>query len=230
MKNQEKNQGFIIKKNPETKKKYVDKNRSIINKQVSKWKKENLEKVSEYSKKSYRKNIEHKKEYINKNRQEINKRNTRWRKNNKEKIQKLGKKYREEHKEYIKNYNLQNKEKINEQKRIKRNKRLINDPLYKLTRNIRCRIYMFFKKRNITKRNKTFEIVGCTPQELRNHIENQFTEGMNWNNYGVYGWHVDHRIPLDAGKNEEEIYKLCHHKNLQPLWANENLKKSNKIL
>lgn len=216
--------------NKENRKEYIDKNRKLIYERQKKWKKENNQKVLEYSRKSYRKNIDHKKEYISKNREEINKRNTKWRKNNIEKVKKLGQKYRETHADYIKKYNNQNKEKINCQRRIIRNKRLMNDPLYKLTKNIRCRILVFLRQRGVTKRNKTFEIVGCTPQELRNHIESQFIEEMTWNNYGLYGWHIDHKIPLDNGKTEDEIYKLCHYSNLQPMWANENLKKSNKII
>jgi hypothetical protein len=53
---------------------------------------------------------------------------------------------------------------------------------------------------------------------------------MNWENYGQFGWHVDHIIPLSSAKTEEEIYKLSHYTNLQPLWAQDNLKKGNKIL
>jgi len=71
-------------------------------------------------------------------------------------------------------------------------------------------------------------MLGCTPQELILHIEKQFKPGMNWNNWSVHGWHLDHIVPLDSGKNQEEVEKLCHYTNLQPLWAEENLKKSNK--
>ena len=79
------------------------------------------------------------------------------------------------------------------------------------------------------KNNKTFEMIGCTPEELKTYLENLFSEGMTWENYGYYGWHVDHKIPLDSGKTEDEIIKLCHYTNLQPMWWNENLKKSFKI-
>ena len=59
------------------------------------------------------------------------------------------------------------------------------------------------------------------------HIEKQFTKGMSWSNQGK--WHIDHIIPLASAKNEDELMKLCHYRNLQPLWAEDNLKKSAKI-
>jgi len=86
----------------------------------------------------------------------------------------------------------------------------------------------FLKKEKIKKSNKTFELIGCTPQSLKEHLEKQFVEGMTWNNRNE--WHIDHIIPLSSAKSKEEIYKLCHYTNLQPLWAEDNLKKSNKIL
>jgi len=82
----------------------------------------------------------------------------------------------------------------------------------------------------IYKNNTTFEIVGGTPEIIKEHIEKQFRDGMTWDNYGFRGWHIDHIIPLSSANTEEEVYKLCHYTNLQPLWANENYKKSNKII
>ena len=72
--------------------------------------------------------------------------------------------------------------------------------------------------------------MGCSPQFLKEYLENQFTEGMSWDNHSQYGWHIDHIIPLSSANTEEEIYNLCHYTNLQPLWAEENLRKSDKIL
>jgi hypothetical protein len=92
----------------------------------------------------------------------------------------------------------------------------------------RLRLYNYIKTHNITKKNKTFEIVGCSPQELKEHLEKQFKEGMNWENRNL--WHIDHIIPLASANTEEELYKLCHFTNLQPLWAEENIKKSDKLL
>lgn len=110
-----------------------------------------------------------------------------------------------------------------------KNRRQI-DPLFKLKLTIRSRIRTFLNIKNIIKKNKTFDIVGCPPIFLKEHLEKQFTDGMSWENHGLYGWHIDHIIPLSSAKTEEEIYKLCHYTNLQPLWAEDNLKKNGKIL
>jgi hypothetical protein len=81
---------------------------------------------------------------------------------------------------------------------------------------------------NIKKTNKTFDIVGCTPQFLKEYLEKQFVDGMHWGNYGE--WHIDHIIPLSSMKHKDEIHILCHYTNLQPLWAKDNLIKSNKLI
>ena len=93
---------------------------------------------------------------------------------------------------------------------------------------MRSRIWKYLTILNITKKNKTFEIVGCTPEFLKEHLEKQFVDGMTWENRNE--WHIDHITPLSSAKTEEELYKLCHYTNLQPLWAEENLKKGNKII
>jgi hypothetical protein len=87
---------------------------------------------------------------------------------------------------------------------------------------------MFLKRHNISKKNKTMDMVGCDSHFLKEYLEQKFQQGMSWDNYGV--WHIDHIIPLSSAKSEEEIYKLCHYTNLQPLWGIDNIKKSNKIL
>lgn len=138
-----------------------------------------------------------------------------WRKNNLE--------YR---KIYIKNYRTENKLNINAysnqyEKDIKK-----KDPIYKLKILLRKRIYHFLKNRKIIKSNKTFEIIGISPTGLKKYMEEKFSNGMNWNNQGK--WQIDHIIPLSSAKNEEEIYKLCHYTNLQPLWAEDNIKKGSK--
>jgi hypothetical protein len=95
----------------------------------------------------------------------------------------------------------------------------------KMTESVRLRIKKYLLIKNITKKNTTFAIIGCTPNELKIHLESQFTTGMSWDNYGLYGWHIDHKVPLSSAKSEEELLNLCHFSNLQPLWAKDNLKK-----
>ncbi|MFC1454124.1 hypothetical protein ACFLQL_02990, partial [Verrucomicrobiota bacterium] len=76
-------------------------------------------------------------------------------------------------------------------------------------------------------------LVGYTIAELKQHLEAKFKSGMTWNNYGVYGWHIDHIIPKDFFKftSEKDVeFQYCWSlNNLQPLWAKDNLKKQNKI-
>lgn len=106
---------------------------------------------------------------------------------------------------------------------------------YRLALQMRKRVSEFMKIKKITKKNKTFQYVGCTPDKLRTHLEKQFynnprtNEPMTWMNWTIDGWHIDHIIPLDSAKNEKDAKKLCHYTNLQPMWATENRKKSNKV-
>lgn len=133
----------------------------------------------------------------------------------------------EKEKKYRKNYNLINLEKIKENRRIKNKIKYDNDFVYRIKQNIRTRINLFLKSNNIKKQNKTFDIVGCSPEYLKEYLEKQFINGMTWENRN--DWHIDHIIPLSSAKTEEDVIKLCHYTNLQPLWAKDNLIKSNKI-
>ena len=110
------------------------------------------------------------------------------------------------------------------------NEQMKSDPIFKIGKNIRNRLNEFFKIQRLTKRNKTFIMVGCTPKFLKQHLEKQFKPGMTWKNHSLHGWHVDHRIPLSSAKTIEEAEKLAHYTNLQPMWATDNIKKSNKII
>ena len=120
-------------------------------------------------------------------------------------------------------------EQIDRRRKYRKYKRK-TDEKYKLADAIRSRIKFYIRINNITKKNKTFDIVGCTPQFLKEHMEKQFKNEMTWENYGFYGWHIDHIIPLSSAKSDKELYRLCHYTNLQPLWAKENLSKGSKIL
>ncbi len=56
------------------------------------------------------------------------------------------------------------------------------------------------------------------------------TGGMTWKNKEFYGWHIDHIVPLSSAKTEEDVYKLCHYTNLQPLWSKDNMSKGSKLI
>lgn len=98
----------------------------------------------------------------------------------------------------------------------------------KLIKNLRARINMALKGRS--KSQKTKNLLGCNIEYLKKHLESQFKDGMTWDNYGVKGWHVDHINPCSLfNLADPQQQKECfHYTNLQPLWAEENLKKSNK--
>jgi hypothetical protein len=191
------------------------------------------EKTILHRKKYYEDNIEKIKEWRELNREKLNKLRKEYRESNKNIISEQKKIYYKKNKEHIlsyhKEYRKKNRDKFNlygKNHRIKNNP----NPVFKVWNNTRKRIREYLKLNNITKSNKTFDIVGCSPEFLKEHLEQQFIEGMSWDNHGLYGWHIDHIIPLSSAKTEEEIYKLCHYTNLQPLWAEDNLRKSNKIL
>lgn len=141
-------------------------------------------------------------------------------------------KHKEYRKLYLKEYRKKNIEKIREVKRTYERTRKANDPLYKLISNFRTAIYQVLKENNIGKNGHYFEILGYTPEELINHIEKQFKDGMTWDNYGDF--HIDHKIPISSFNIKEigdsEFMKCWSLSNLQPMWGEENIRKSNKIL
>ena len=127
----------------------------------------------------------------------------------------------------LKIWRNKNKEKLLEQTRKKRKEKYDTDINFKLKHLLRARINKII---NFNRNKSSQEIIGCDIEYFKTYISSQFKEGMNWENYGYYGWHIDHIIPLSSAINDDEIYKLCHYTNLQPLWAEDNIKKSNKIL
>lgn len=128
-------------------------------------------------------------------------------------------------------YQKNNLNSVRKSRNVRHKKKYNSDPLYKLKINARNRIKHFIKSSNFNiKTNNTFNIVGCTPEELKIYIENQFSDGMSWDNHNHIGWHIDHIIPLSSAKTEEDVYRLCHYTNLQPLWCEENYKKGKTIL
>jgi len=135
-------------------------------------------------------------------------------------------------KEYLKEYREKNIDKIREVKRTYEKTRKHTDPIYKLINNFRTAVYQVLKESNVQKNGHYFEILKYTPDELITHLEEKFTGEMSWDNYGI--WHVDHIRPISSFNIQEigdESFMECWSlKNLQPLWGDENIRKSNKTV
>lgn len=109
----------------------------------------------------------------------------------------------------------------------RKNKKKTNSE-FKLTETLRCRLWYALKSKKWSKTYTFNQYIGCSQEELKYHLQKQFKEGMTLETHGK--WHIDHIIPLSSAKSEEEMYKLCHYTNLQPLWAKDNQKKGGKYL
>ena len=115
-----------------------------------------------------------------------------------------------------------------------------NDPSFKIRINLSSRLGRWLKSLDVKKKAKTMELVGCSKGFCKRHLEKQFYphpitgEKMTWNNNSNKGWHIDHIISFESFKKEDlndiELQKkIMHYTNLQPLWAEENLKKGGKV-
>ena len=128
------------------------------------------------------------------------------------------------------------KEEKIERYRVWQNNRKKIDPNFKLDRNIRNLIQNSFKYVNSKKSSRTVDILGCSVKEFKDYIESKFEYWMNWENHGKYngnfdsGWDLDHIIPTSSAKTTEDIIKLNHYTNFQPLCSKMNrFNKRNKI-
>jgi hypothetical protein len=130
-----------------------------------------------------------------------------------------------------KKYREKNRDVIKENKKIEKQKRLSKNPLVKLRYRISNNISVSLRRKNIKKTSKTQDILGCSFEDFKKHIESLWESWMNWDNYGnpkdgIYelnkNWDLDHLIPSSKAKTEEEIIMLNHYKNFQPLCSFHN--------
>ncbi|UCC19348.1 MAG: hypothetical protein JSV62_14785, partial [Promethearchaeota archaeon] len=166
---------------------------------------------------------------------------------NKEKIRKKQKEWRIKNLDHVRkvafNYSQKNRKKILKyskewhqrpevkQKRNERHKeRRKTEPFFRMKLSLRGRLNSFVYRGKAKKLVSNNKLIGCDWNFFKIYIEKQFRPGMTWKNYGK--WHIDHIKPMtsfDLLKLEDQ-YKCCNYKNLQPLWAWENRRKSNKLI
>lgn len=176
---------------------------------VKEWRLKNLDHVREKALEHYHQNKERHKET-----------NVLWKERNPEYMSDYNRKYRKD-----------NRKKLNESNNIYFKNRRKIDFNFRFALQMRGRIRQALKAQRSYKTNTTFKLIGCNLAELKNYLESLFTEGMAWNNYGYYGWHVDHLIPCASfDLTDPEQQRICfHYSNLQPLWAKDNQRKGAKV-
>lgn len=160
--------------------------------------------------------------------------NKNWRDNNKERRRETDRKWQKKNKKrrnayfkiYNKNWQKKNRLQHNKTTRENNKKRYHTDPLFKMKRILRSRLRIALKSKKWRKNSKFTVYIGCTSEELKKHMECLWQPGMSWENHSLHGWHIDHIIPLASAKTEEEMIRLCHYTNLQPLWKEDHNKKT----
>jgi hypothetical protein len=203
-------------------KEYREKNREKVNSSSKKWRENNPEKYQNSVKKYLDKNPH----MTSKERLKKYRKNDDYRLRNSEKRKKYYQENKEIEREKRKKYYQENKNLEREKNDKWRKDKIKNDGFFRMKKRLRDRIRDYMNGKSIGK--KTKEIVGLEYDEFKSYISDKFTEGMNWENYGL--WHLDHIVPLCEAKNYEEVLKLNHYTNLQPLWAEDNLKKNRKYV
>lgn len=205
-------------------KKYYLKNKEYLSKRSK-----------DYNFKNRRKIQKQRREYRIKNKTLVKEQKRKFYLKNRNKILEKSKFYSTQHKKEKRNYDKiyfkKNFFKKREQARIYARKRRSEDLNFKILGNLRSRIYMALFKYKTCKSEKTLTLIGCSVKFLKKHLESQFDPKMTWDNYGINGWHIDHKIPCNNfNLTDSRQQKKCFNwKNLQPLWAEENILKSDKM-
>ena len=184
----------------------------------------------QYEKDNKEKIAKRKKEYAKNNKAQLSEYHKQYEKDNKEKRASQKKEYYRDNKDKIEDaiekYRNNHKEKLRKYRNEWQNNKRKNNPMYRLNINISRDINRSLKD---NKKGRHWEdLIGYTLDDIKRHLESQFTEGMTWDNYGKNGWWIDHVIPcvaFDLTKIKEQR-KCFNYKNLQPLWWRDNIVKN----
>lgn len=185
-----------------------------------KYQKENHNKVLESNKRSYQK---HRQKRLQEKRIELKLYPEKMKQRRKDQYIK----HREKRLIDVKNYQTKNKEKIRKVRSEYTINRYRNDPAFRIKMTLSRRMRGLIKKNG----TRTIDLIGCSINDLKKHLESKFIDGMSWENYGRNGWHIDHIRPcasFDLTKKKQQ--KICfHYTNLQPLWEADNIRKGDKV-
>lgn len=145
-----------------------------------------------------------------------------------------------EQREYQRKYRSDNRQKCADLQRRWREKnpqhaskyikrRYAEDPEFALAYKVRARVYQAVKRGGASKSGRTEELVGCSFDFLRQHIERQFRGGMSWDNPGSF--HIDHVVPLAAFDLSDpmQLKVACNWQNLRPIPPKKNMSKGSKL-
>ena len=141
--------------------------------------------------------------------------------------------YRSTHKNVDKEYRKNNRDKVNAWKRNERHRKLESpDEKFiqrQIKENLARRLRLLLEGQ---KSQNTMDIIGCSVEELKKHLESTWSEGMSWDNYGLHGWHIDHKLPCASFDHSDEVQinQCWNWNNLQAMWAEDNLKKGARIV
>ena len=197
-----------------------------------------LECDADRSRRYYKENREDiltkKRVYRSENYEKERKREAEYSKRNRDARRAYSRMYGEENKEYFTAYNREyyrtNKRKILDANNSYARMRRKHDPGFRMMESMRKMLSRVMERQNTATPRRTEIIIGYTRNELVAHLESQFQEGMSWNNYGK--WHIDHIIPIDhfikSGERNPAVINALE--NLQPLWAQDNLSKGNRLI
>jgi hypothetical protein len=155
-----------------------------------------------------------------------------WKERNPEKVKAQKDRYYAKNKDQVKaavtQWQCKNKQRFATIKNEYKKRKKIEDPIYAMTERIRSRTAMAFKNSGFKKQSRTEKMLGCSFKQFSKHIESQFQDGMSWDNRS--DWHLDHILPLSCATTIEGLEKLSHYTNIRPLWAADNLAKSDNLV